>query len=211
MAASIWTVVLLFSAMTLGRSRRSFQFGLAAAIVAYLALIGIATPLISLWPTAPAWTLVLIAAPLIEESSRLSLAVEVRKQSYAPLAFGLGYGLFEAGLKFADLAVLAIRDPIHPLVTVVSLLGPIVPLLLHVFISVLVFSLLRRGISLPKVWFSAVLIHAVHNWTVVFFATTEFTHLAGALALRTAIFLGLIVILLPQPGQPKPPGEGAPG
>jgi len=144
------------------KAREQIYFdGLKAVVAAYV----IEVLFFSIFHTLPGpqWLVAVVLAPLIEESCRYWFAR--RPQNYATpstswLFFGAGFGLFEGVLKvFGILA----GETAHQRVTQAALV-PIVPILLHIFLSAVMCRELRKG---RPGWFAVSItlaLHMTHNW-----------------------------------------------
>ncbi len=192
-ALALWGGFLASFAMVLTSTRRAYQFGLGAAVVAFLGQAATEGALLALAPTTPIWIRVVVFPPVIEESIRLTAAREV---GHAPngkswIAFGAGYGLLEAGLKFGDTLSLSIMARNADFLFV-KLAVPIVPLLLHVFLSVVVFAMLHARASALKVWVAATALHALHNWSAIAWTPNDYTGVIVSILIRSSAFIALI-------------------
>lgn len=195
-AASAWTAVLAASATPLQNKKSAYLNGLLAAAIAYVVAVGLIAFASILLPQTPGSTVVVILAPVVEESIRLVAALEVarRTESRFGLAFGVGYGLLEAGLKLGDQLVLIARTGSTDAADWLTATIFVVPFLLHLFLSVLVFTLLRRGVAPLVVLVIAMACHAFHNWTVLAILPSDVPGLLLSVAIRTPVLLGLTVL-----------------
>lgn len=195
-AASAWTAVLAASATPLQNKKSAYLNGLLAAAIAYVVAVGLIAFASILLPQTPGSTVVVILAPVVEESIRLVAALEVarRTESRFGLAFGVGYGLLEAGLKLGDQLVLIARTGSTDAADWLTATIFVVPFLLHLFLSVLVFTLLRRGVAPLVVLVIAMACHAFHNWTVLAILPSDIPGLLLSVAIRTPVLLGLTVL-----------------
>lgn len=194
-AATLWAFLLAGSAGTSLRSRRAFHYGLAAACAGYLGTIALTSALVGIAPSAPGWIILLIIAPLVEETARLTSAGEASLEPPSWLAFGFGYGLFEARLKAADLLVLLVGEGTRPW-DYLALGSATVPLLLHLFLSVGVLASLRLRTPRLAIFAGAMVVHGLHNLSVLAFPPDGLRTLVLMNLLRDAIFLVLIVLIL---------------
>lgn len=193
LAAAIWTFLLASVCQGLNESRRSYAYGLAAAVGGYLLTIA-ATAVWLQFSFLQHWALLVLVAPLIEELARLFGVVQVRQGQQAWLAFGLGYGLFEFGLKFADHLTLYLGSTFLELAA--ALAAPFVPLTLHVFVSVLMFALLRWGVAPLLAFLTTLALHAAHNASAIWIVPDDYLGLLISSLTRVAIFVLLIWLIL---------------
>lgn len=140
------------------KAGRDFYFnGMKALLLAYLIEIvfGAATR-----SFAPAWLLLLVVGPLVEEAWR-TIAISARPTSATSnwLAFGLGFGGLEATVKLLDLIAAHRPDPwIY--------LTPLAPLCLHVSLSLIAYLRFRSGRSFGKVLATTLPLHMWWNFCV---------------------------------------------
>jgi hypothetical protein len=193
--AALWTALLVASSQGLSERRRAYLFGVGSAASAYVVAILATIIIASLFPATPGWVGVIVLAPLIEESARLVGAdTAYRRGNWGQwAAFGVGYALFEAGLKLADgVALVATSGLEHWL----RILTPIVPFLLHVFLSMLMCLLLHRGASLLGAYLVTLGLHAAHNGSVVFLSASYSSYLLVALILQCLLYSALIWVII---------------
>lgn len=196
--AAVWTAVLAAFATPLTTTRKAYQYGLAAAVFAYVVVIGVMSALAVLFPDAPRWIVSVLVPPLVEEISRMLGVVEVRRRTdwRGWISFGVGYGLLEAGLKLGDGLVLLARSGAGAIEFIARVLIPFVPLLLHMFLSVAVFALLRKGVPLGVALIVAMLFHALHNWSALAFVPTDWVGVLLLNLVRCASFAALIAVAI---------------
>jgi hypothetical protein len=195
-AAAVWTAILAGLAANLSWSRRSYQHGLAAGAGAYLLFTIILYASVSVFPQLPTWPILILIAPLVEEGVRLFFANQVRNERPAWVTFGLGYGLVESGLKVGDSLVFLTRTGEGAANVLIGSVAQLIPLVLHVFLSVVMLALLRAKVSPALTFVVAASLHGIHNWSVSAFFPHDWTSLALSVLIRGAIFLALISLIL---------------
>lgn len=197
-AATIWTCLLATVSAGLTTTRSAYLHGLAAGVVAYLGQMGAISAVVAVAPTTPLMLVIIAIAPLIEEGVRLTVAADVARRTdwRGWLAFGISYGSFEAGLKLGDALVNLSQQGRSVGVLVIGAAAPIVPLLLHVFLTVTVFALLRARMPAVLVFATAAILHALHNWSAVAWQPTSYNDLAFAILTRGLVFLTFIALVL---------------
>jgi hypothetical protein len=196
--AVVWICVLALASAGLTTTRSPYLNGLGAAVVAYLGQVGLWAAVVAAAPATPAWLLVVAIPPLVEEAVRLIAAADVERRTdwRGWLVFGAAYGSFEAGLKLGDGFFLAVQQGGGAASVAVRLAAPIVPFLLHVFLTVTVFALLRARVPAWMVFIGAALLHALHNWSAAAWMPIDYSGLALALFVRSVVFLALIALVL---------------
>lgn len=194
--AAVWASILAVFAGPLTWSRRSYLHGLGASAVAFVAALGVTAVTLLVYPTVPTWALVVVMPPLLEESARLIFAMRVRSERPAWVTFGIGYGLLEGGLKIGDMLVILLRRGEGAVHVLLGTLAQVTPILLHVFLSVLVFALLRSPLPPLVVFVLAALAHGLHNWSVLAFLPHDLPALGIQVLIRCAAFVALIVLIL---------------
>jgi hypothetical protein len=171
------------------------------AVVAYLVTLGATSAWLGVSHGLPWWIVIVLLVPLIEESARTLGAMEVRNDPPFWITFGLGYGLFEAGLKLGDMIVLYARA--DPITLLAALIVPMVPLALHVFLSVLVFALLSHRVPAAIVFVVAIITHAIHNASVAPLLPSDITGVVVSSIVRAALFVVLIASILAVVKRPR--------
>jgi hypothetical protein len=206
-AASAWTAILAALATPLRETKSAYLNGVLAAALAYLVAVGLTAVGATAMPTGPGWPYVIILAPLVEETVRLAAAQEVARKtgSRFGIAFGLGYGLLESGLKLGDQLVLVLRSGSSEITDWLTITVFIVPLLLHVFLSMLVFMLLRRRVPITAVFAAAVAFHASWNWSVIAMLPQDVSGVLLSIAIRTPVLLALIALMVLISRRPSDP------
>jgi hypothetical protein len=197
-AAAIWTCLLATVSAGLTATRSAYLHGLAAGVVAYLGQVGATSAVVAVAPTTPMLLVIIAITPLIEEGVRLTVAADVARRTdwRGWLAFGIAYGSFEAGLKLGDALVYLAQQGRSVGVLVIGAAAPIVPLLLHLFLTVTVFALLRTRTPALLILAAAAALHALHNWSAVAWQPTSYSGLAFAILFRSLVLLTLIAFVL---------------
>lgn len=146
------------------------------------------------FPMTIAWA-ALLAFPLCEEIIRLGLLSwlwrqpATHEQVYAGFAFGMGFGLIEASLRWWDATL-------NPNSTVFGFIGPIVPLLLHITLGAIAWRFVanQRAVIGLAVCFA---LHTLHNAFVVYvlMRTPGETAVAVTIGLQILIYAGAISAL----------------
>jgi hypothetical protein len=192
LAAVIWSGILLAVARAFNEGRRAYFFGLGAASGAYVVAVAISLLLSGWSPTTPGWVFFVALPPLVEEAARLVGADSVHRRSTWRqwMVFGVAYALFEAGLKLGDAFVYVGRSEGNE--AWAGVLVPVVPFLLHVFLSLLMCVLLRRGVSLLLTYLISAGLHAAHNWSAWAHLPTTTPALLEMIVLRSLVFILLI-------------------
>lgn len=171
---------------------------------AYLAGLGAACIAISgtltasyLWQTYAADVSFLIfvtgAAPLIEEPTRLLfLTVFVRAIHDRDrwIAFAWGYAALEFGIKIVGVAILWLQvgGGSFAYVGPGQLLSPFLPFGMHIFIAVLVCSLRAARVGWPLALVVAIIVHGVHNYSIVVLAAFDPSAQVLQIAIRISLF-----------------------
>nr|HRK64966.1 hypothetical protein [Terricaulis sp.] len=210
--ATALTGVLAFLAVPLTSTRRSYLSGLSAAAVAYI-IVAIILVLSPLAPGFSRWLLLVVIAPVVEETCRLIAAYPNRTAQpwRGWIAFGVAYACLESGLKFGDTVALLGQMQQGWVAALVILATPIVPFLLHVFLSVLIFALLAVGVGRDKVLVAAILLHGLHNFSVIRLLPQDIPTLAVSASIRSLLFVALIWAVFEWAKRQRPAVEAAPG
>lgn len=195
LAASLFSAGIALFGLPLTKGRSYYIAGLAGAFIAFViaTLINIARlelPLLAYSALAPA----------IEEPIRVCTASAILSRTNdrgSWLAFALGYALLESSVKFGD-ALVTLDNDAEPTRTVAELVAPLVPLTLHVFLSVLTMRLRARNTPFLIVLAVMLLLHTVHNYSVLAPARSEVLSwlLVFEMLLRSLLFVGLTVLIL---------------
>jgi len=204
-AVAVWAAILAAFATNLTTTRKAYQYGLFAAVFAYVVTVAVSAAVGSLFPDMPALVFLIIAPPVVEEVSRMLGVVEVRHRTDARgwLAFGAGYGLLEAGLKLFDGLLGAAPTSDVGMEVAAHVFTPLVPLLLHVFLSVMVFALLRKGVPLIAALVVAMAAHGLHNWSALTFVPPDWFGFLIVIFVRCAVFVALIAAAIRFSRQPE--------
>lgn len=156
--------LICLSAGGLVRAPDEFYFpGLRAGVAAALGMTLTATGLAAAAPSTPMWILLVVCAPLIEETCRVRWAAHARGVLTTPRAwrfFALGYASFETILKYIDLLFSGAWR-------FWAWVAPLGSFYLHVFVGVLVCWLLSKRWPPLSVFAIAFAIHAANNGAVV--------------------------------------------
>jgi hypothetical protein len=206
-------VLLVASSVLAGRVRTAYGAGLAAAVFAYL--VSMATAILSASLENARTILVIALAPAIEEiirvafvSTLLSALLKGGRVWPAALAFGFGYGLFESVGKQADqLIILSHGRPVGHAQLATLLIGPVIVLLLHVFLSVTAFLLAVRRWRAFAVLGVTFVLHAAHNASALLSPSlfSDFETLLLGHLVRVIIFCVLIAACLVGLRTPREP------
>lgn len=137
----------------------------------------------------PLWVVFILAAPILEEALRITGLRHLRSRAPSDwLLFGLGFGLYEMVLKLLQLAALLYRNSGLPSWV---LLGPLVPVFMHVGLSALAGLMLRDGRSPLLVFLVTTPLHALNNWRAT--EIMNETEMSGAALLMA--MQGVVVVV----------------
>jgi hypothetical protein len=161
------------------------------AVTAYFVEIIAANGFAAAFPATPRWVIPVILAPAVEEMARLVGADSAyRRSSWRQWAvFGIGYALVESGLKLSDGVFVVLGSGWDEWLRLIT---PVVPFLLHVFLSMLMCLLLQRGVSLTRACVITVGLHAAHNWTALHQHPASSLDVLWWIILRCCLFGALI-------------------
>jgi hypothetical protein len=205
---AIWTAILLAVSNGLQQTRRAYKFGVGTAVAAYFVATIAAILLAAAIPSTPSWIIPVILAPVVEEMARLVGADSAyRRSTWRQWAiFGIGYALFESGLKLSDGVFIVLRSGWDQWLL---LIVPVVPFLLHVFLSMLMCLLLQRGVSLFWACVISMGLHAAHNWTALNEHSSSSLDALWWIVLRSSLFLALISMIIRFSKRPLATPSGA--
>jgi hypothetical protein len=153
-------VVVIFGRVA-WRRRKAYFFGVSAVAIAFVVE--------ALWlvvnPTTlriPFWITFIWLAPMLEEALRVAFLRRAQLVTLTDwLLFGFGFGLLESSVKLLQFGFLISQRPGLP---PWLLLGAIVPLLLHAFLTLVAAKMLASGRSAIVVLGVTTTLHVVHNW-----------------------------------------------
>lgn len=188
------TAALAVVGVPLGRLRRPYYLGLVTALGAYVVAV-VATFTILHFASVDVRFVNIVLPPIVEETFRVAAvfgAASLFNSKRAWVAFAFGYALLESSGKLGDFFVAFTRG-MEGFESPVLLATPLVPLALHVFLSLSAIPLMKRRVSPFAVFFVLAALHAFHNWSVFFvWAPQTETDMAVMVAVRTSLFLLLI-------------------
>ncbi|MBY0569415.1 MAG: hypothetical protein K2P70_19050 [Hyphomonadaceae bacterium] len=191
---AIAIVLVIFIGGFTGRYREDVHFGLWPAVIAYAIVLFVYGPVSRAYPEAGSiWIAMIGVAPLVEEFARVLFF----KSNGAPVSavrwlfVGLGFGLFETVLKFNDLLVQVFTLNELPARILVF---PLVPLTLHVLLSVTACWALRAKWSGLAVFGLTWTLHAAHNTSALLIPNAEMSMVDPLM--RAGIYVALISIIV---------------
>jgi hypothetical protein len=177
-----------------------FLAGTGAALAAHLIALAAFATFSWLTKVTPAGWFVAVGNPPIEEATRivaLATIAQMRGHRWG-LAFGLGFGALEGVTKLVELGLYVSQADASLLRVAAAVSAPVVPFLLHVFLSVLAISLRRARAPWLQIFAATTVLHLAHNLSVVFVQFDDYLSLVIANLIRAAIFVLIVVILIRQ-------------
>lgn len=195
--AGMAAVVAGIGALAFGRRKDVYLYGVGAMTAAFVASMLVLVVVGVVLPSFPTLWFIILIGPAIEEGARIAAIILVspalqKRRDW--VIFGLGFALVETLFKIAGwLARGANGDFL-----LFGVLTPLVPLLLHIFLSVAAIALYRRRKKLVSVLLVTFVLHALHNASIAF---GWWTYEAGAaayvgLVLKCALYIALISLIL---------------
>jgi hypothetical protein len=199
LVAAMAAVVVGLGAVFLGRRKDVYLYGVGAMAAAFIASGALLIVTRQIYPSLPAAWWTVLVGPAVEEAARVAaiLLVAVALQQRRDwLLFGMGYALFETAFKILN--QIPRSSETTSALFLAGMILPVVPLLLHVFLSLVAIALFRRGATPASVFAATFALHALHNASSVlqWWAPTDTPGIFLMIGVRSAVFLVLIALIL---------------